>query len=78
MAEPIIAQKGDIVVARRYQTGDWVYVLHIVHGRDQVLVRSRDDAVAEAIAFARRERVRAWIADDHDAYQLLDDFRTPS
>ena len=66
-------EDGDIVVRKEQREGTLVYALHTAPGADQYLLRNRDEAVAQALAFAKRQHVRAWCADDE--FVLLGTFR---
>lgn len=68
-------QNGDIVIRQENRERAVVYVLHTAPGPDQYVVRSRDEAVAQAVTVAKRERVRAWLTDEGYDFLLLDDFR---
>ena len=68
-------QDGDIVIRRQRREGMVVYVLHIAPGPDQYLVRSRDEAVRQALKLARHAKVSAWLTQDGDACELLEGFR---
>jgi hypothetical protein len=39
------------------------------------VLRSRDEAVAQAVTVAKREHVRAWLTDERYDFVLLEDFR---
>lgn len=41
----------------------------------QFIVRTRDEAVSQAVEFAKRQRVRAWFANGDDTFVLLGTFR---
>lgn len=51
--------------------GRAVYVLHTAGGDDQYLLRTREEAVRQAVTFAKLQGVRAWMAGD-DYVQLND------
>ena len=68
-------EDGDIVVRHETREAERVYVLHIARRSDQMLYRTREGAVAQAIAFAKQHHVRAWIATHDGDHTLLDDFR---
>jgi hypothetical protein len=70
-----VPQEGDIVVREEEREGTLVYVLHTDPGADQYLLRTREEAVKQALAFAKRERVRAWLTDEGYDFVLLEDFR---
>jgi hypothetical protein len=66
---------GDIVVREEKREGRLVYVLHTAPSADQSLLRTRDEAVAHALTFAKRQHVRAWLTDEGYDFMLLEDFR---
>ena len=68
-------EDGDFVVREEKREGTLVYVLHIAHGVDQYLLRSRGEAIAQALAFAGRQHRRAWLTDEVHDFTLLQDFR---
>jgi hypothetical protein len=68
-------EDGDIVVREEHREGKGVYVLHTAPGTDQCVLRSRKDAVAQALTFAKRQEVRAWVTDGDYDFVLLEDFR---
>ena len=65
----------DIVVRQENREGMLVYVLHTARGADQYVLRSREEAVAQAVTSAKREDVRAWLTDEGYDFVLLEDFR---
>ena len=67
-------EDGDIGVREETREGTLVYVLGTL-GSDQYVLRSREKAVAQAVRFAKREHVRAWLADEGYDFELLVDFR---
>jgi hypothetical protein len=75
MAARLAPEDGDIVVREEKREGVLIYVLHIAPGADQYLVRTREEAVAQAVTFARREHVRAWLTDEGYDFTLVEDFR---
>ena len=52
-----------------------MYVLHNAPGPDQSLLRSREEAVSHAVAYAKHQHVRAWFAKGDDEFVLLGTFR---
>jgi hypothetical protein len=70
-----IPEDGDIIVRRDLQNGLPIFVLHTIARPDQLLVRTHEEAMAQAVAFAQREHVRVWM-DNEGAYMLVEDFRT--
>jgi hypothetical protein len=65
---------GDIVVRQETREGTLVYVLHTAPGPDQYLLRTREEAVAQALRFAKGARVRAWLANGDSDGVLLGGF----
>lgn len=49
--------------------------LHTAPGADQYLLRRRDEAVAQAVTFAKRQGVRAWLCGETSDFVLLNDSR---
>lgn len=43
--------------------------------RDQFILPTRDEAVSQALAFAKRQCVRAWFANGDDEFLFLGTFR---
>jgi hypothetical protein len=68
-------ENGDVVIRPHVQDGRRVFALHTVPGPEQCVLRSRDDAVGQAVVFAKREHVRVWSTDDGAGFVLLEDFR---
>lgn len=68
-------EDGDIVIREELRGGTLVYVLHTAPGADQYEFRSRDGGIAQAIALAKRQDVRAWLTDEGYDFVLLEDFR---
>ena len=68
-------EDGDIVVREEKPGGTLVYVLHIAPGADQYEFRRREEGIAQAVALAKREHVRAWLTDEGYDFVLLEDFR---
>lgn len=68
-------EDGDIVVRQETREGMDVYVLHTARGPDQYLLRAREEAVAQAVTFAKRQGVRAWLYGESYGFVLLNDSR---
>jgi LPS sulfotransferase NodH len=75
MAARSTPEDGDVVIREEQRDGKGVYVLHTAPGVDQYVLRSREDAIAQAVTFARRQQVRAWVTDGDYDFALLEDFR---
>ena len=63
------------MVRKETRYGVHVYVLRTAPGSDQYLLRTREEAVEQAVTFARRHGVRAWFRDDGSDVVLLEDSR---
>ena len=68
-------ENGDIVVRAEKREATLVYVLHTAPGADQSLLRTCEEAVAQAVTCAKRQHVRAWLTDEGYDFMLLEDFR---
>lgn len=65
---------GDVIVGRESE-GVGTFVLGSFAARRQCLVRCRDEAMAQALALAKRLHARAWIANGDDTFRLLGSFK---
>lgn len=68
-------QDGDIVVRQDTRSGAQVFVLRTGSGPDQVVIHTRDAALEQARAFAKRQQVRVWMGSGKGDFTLVDDFR---
>jgi hypothetical protein len=68
-------EDGDVVVRPKRGSPSTVYLLGTPSAPDQFMLRTREKAVSQALAFAEREHVRAWIANGDDDFVLLGPFR---
>jgi hypothetical protein len=61
----VFPDSDDVIVRQRPPGTD--YLLGTFSAPDQVMLRTRDEAVSQAVARAKRQYVRAWFAkDDND------------
>ncbi len=65
----------DVVVRQRHGNPHVVYLLGTPASPDQFSLRTREEAVTRAVAFARRQRVRAWFDNGNSTFVLLGTFR---
>ena len=63
------------MIRQENRAGSVVYVLHTAPGPDQYVLRTREEAVAQAAKVAERQGVRAWLTDEGYDFVLLEDFR---
>ncbi len=68
-------EDGDIVVRQEKREGRFIYILHTATSEDQYLLRSREEAIAQAVAFAKWQCVRTWMTNSNYDFALLEDFR---
>ncbi|RPI50420.1 MAG: hypothetical protein EHM55_21435 [Acidobacteria bacterium] len=66
---------ADVVVRIKRADPSTVFVLGTSLNPDQFIVRTRDEAVSQAVAYAKRQRVRAWFSGD-EGFVLLGRFRS--
>ena len=65
----------DVVIRQKRGNPSTFYLLGTPSAPDQYIVPTRDAAVSQALAFAKRAHVRAWCANGHDDFVLLGTFR---
>lgn len=65
----------DAVIRLKHGNPSTVYLLGTRAAPDQLILRTRDQAVSQAVAYARRQHVRAWFAKGHEDFVLLRTFR---
>jgi LPS sulfotransferase NodH len=75
MCDHAAPEEGDIVVRQETRDGRDVYVLHTASGVDQYVLRTREEAVKQAVTFAKRQGVRAWLGGETQEFVLLNDVR---
>jgi hypothetical protein len=64
MTDRLQPRSGDIVVSQQQRGTQLVYILRPITGPDQILVRSREVALGQAISIAARQNVRVWLTSD--------------
>ena len=67
--------EADVIIRQRHGNPSTVFVLGTPSTPDQFILRTRDEAVSQALAYARRQHVRAWFAKGDDDFVLLGTFR---
>jgi hypothetical protein len=67
--------EDDVVVRRKDGDPGVVFVLGTPPAPDQFTLRTRDEAVAQALSFAKRQHVCAWFTNGGDEFVLLGTFR---
>ena len=65
---------NDVVIHRKNGNASGDYVVGTLAAPDQFTLRTRDQAIAHAITFARRQQLRAWMVKGEDDYVLLGSF----
>ena len=70
-----LPDKNDVVIRQKHGNPSTVYVLGTPSSPDQFTLRTRDEAVAQALAYAKRQHLRAWFANGDDDFVLLGTFQ---
>ena len=70
----MMPDNDDIVVRKKSGNPSIVYLIGTIARPDQFPLRTRAEAVSQAVAFAKRRHVRAWFNSD-DTFVLLGTFR---
>jgi hypothetical protein len=65
----------DVIVRKKSGNPSVVYLLGTPSAPDQFIVRTRAEAVSQALAFAKRQQVCAWLANGGTEFLLLGEFR---
>lgn len=71
MAARVVPVDGDIVVREERRDGACTYVLRTVPGADQLTLPHYEQCVQQALAFAARAHVRAWLQGEDGKLQPL-------
>jgi hypothetical protein len=66
----------DVVIRAKHGNPSTVFVLGTPAAPDQFMLHTRDQAVSQALAYARRQHVRAWFAKGDADFVLLGTFRS--
>jgi len=64
MIDRLQPRSGDIVICQQQRGPQLVYILRPLTGPDQILVRSREVALGQAMSIAARQKVRVWLTSD--------------
>jgi hypothetical protein len=75
MGQRLTLEDDDVVIREKHGNPSTVYLLGTSATPDQFILRTRDEAVSQALAFAKRQGVRTWFADGDDKFVLLGTFR---
>jgi UDP-2,3-diacylglucosamine pyrophosphatase LpxH len=70
-----LPREDDVVIREKHGNPSTVYLLGTPSAPDQFVLRTREEAVAQALAYATRQHVRAWFAKGNDDFVLLGTFR---
>ena len=70
-----LPDKNYVVIRQRHGNPSMVFVLGTPSTPDQFILRTRDEAISRALAYAKRQHVRAWFAKGDDDFVLLGTFR---
>ena len=78
MASRPLPEAGDVVVRQKDGNPSPVYLLGTSATPDQFILRTPEEAVSQALAFAKLQHVRAWFANGEAEFVLLGTFRNES
>ena len=70
-----LPDKDDLVIRQKRSNPSTVFLLGIPAAPDQFILRTREKAVSQALAYAKHEHVRAWFAKGDEDFVLLGTFR---
>jgi protein involved in polysaccharide export with SLBB domain len=71
----VLPDHDDVVVRQKRGTPRTVYVLGTSSTPGQLILPTRDEAVAQALTFAQGAQVRAWFDNGDTTFVLLGTFR---
>jgi hypothetical protein len=71
----MVPDNDDVVVRQKSGNPSTVYLVGTLATPEQFFLRTREEAVAQAVAFAQRQQVRAWFAKGTGDFVLLGTFR---
>ena len=67
--------KDDVVIRQTHGNPSTTFLIGTPAAPDQFILCTRDEAVSHALAFAKRQHVRAWSGRRDDDFMLLGTFR---
>jgi hypothetical protein len=67
--------RDDVVIRQKRGNPSTVFLIGTPAAPDQFILRTRDEAVSQALAYARKQHVRAWFAKGDAEFVLLGTFR---
>ena len=70
-----LPDNDDVVIRQKHGNPSTVYLLGTPAAPDQFILRTRDEAVSQALAYAKQRHVQAWLAKDDEDFVLLGTFR---
>lgn len=70
-----LPDNDDVVVRQMPGNLSTAYLLGTPAAPDQFILRTRDEAVSQALAYAKHRHVQAWLAEDDEDFVLLGTFR---
>ena len=70
-----LPDNDDVIIRQKHGNPSTVYLLGTSLAPDQFTLRTRDDAVSQALAYAKRQHVRAWFAKGDEDFVLPGTFR---
>jgi hypothetical protein len=70
-----LPDQDDVVIRQKRSNPSTVYLLGTPSAPDQFIVRNRDEAVSQALAYAKHQHVQAWFTNGNEDFVLLGTFR---
>jgi hypothetical protein len=70
-----LPENDDVVIRQTHGNRSTAYLLGTPAAPDQFLLRTRDEAVSQALAYAKHRHLQAWFAKDDEDFVLLGTFR---
>ena len=67
--------EDDVVIRQKRGNPSIVYLLGTPSAPDQFILRTRDEAVSQGLAYAKAHHVRAWLTRGEDDFVLLGTFQ---
>jgi hypothetical protein len=71
----MLPHHDDVIIRQKLGNPSTIYLLGTPSAPDQFILRTRDEAVSKAVAYAKHQKVRAWFAKGDEDFVLLGTFR---
>jgi hypothetical protein len=71
-----LPDNDDVVVRPKRGHPATIYLVGTFAGPEQFILRTHNEAVSQAVVYAKHQHVRAWFDDGNHDFRLLGTFRT--